>query len=173
MTSAKVCENCLSGAKPCLGHPCALTPPTPDPRERGETRDVKAEHQAQTRIMAAVLGISAPAPSEAVAWQLVHTRTGQRWTPATDRASVENQQREFAALGATETRIAALVDHHPAPARGVTEEEREVMGDIALDGFIDWCDLDPTDENRSASALARQYLALRQKSRTPDAEGGA
>lgn len=64
---------------------------------------------------------------------------------------------------ATQMLLAAYYDR-ATPRAG--EEEREVMGDIALDGFIDWCDLDPTDASRSASALAREYLALRQQSRT-------
>lgn len=109
----------------------------------------------------------APAPSEAVAC----TGLTAMWCPACGVCTCE--RRDLAMDSPACPLHGEGSKHHPAPARGVTEEEREVMGDIALDGFIDWCDLDPTDENRSASALARQYLALRQKSRTPDAEGGA
>lgn len=129
------------------------TPPTPDPRERGEV-----------------------VPSF---WAVLRDDNEMMATGKTHDEAVREFMRfrggDYANAVKEGYRCVAIFTNWPAlsfPARGSTEAEREVMGDIALDGFIDWCDLDPTYDNRSASALARQYLALRQKSRTPDAEGG-
>lgn len=61
---------------------------------------------------------------------------------------------------------------YSTPPAAAQDRLLEAGGDAALEGFIDWCDLEPNDAHASASALARQYVTLRQAARPAGATDG-
>lgn len=85
------------------------------------------------------------AAREAVAWQVVHTRTGDRYSLYTERNLAEEQQGYLARCGITETRIAELADA-AAVSRARDAAWREEMQGIVSDmrSVVAEGELDPT-----------------------------
>jgi len=102
------------------------------------------EHPRIAPILALPEGpaLAAPAPREAgepVAWQLVPTRTGQRWRADGSREYVERQQRALALDGITETRIAALGDF-AAPAPPAAPEVTVTEDMVERGAYVAFCE---------------------------------